>query len=65
MMITSFNIFIYKYGLKNKASSNIKIQQTLSSFYVNDVGNSLGDSFTTDIGINICIQKKKSLVCIP
>ena len=35
-MIT-FNEFIEKYKLKNKATSNIKIQQVLSSFSLNDV----------------------------
>ena len=50
-MIT-FNEFIKKYNLKNKATSNIKMQQVLSSFSLNDVGIHLRDSpFNSDIGI--------------
>ena len=48
----SFNDFIKKYKLKNEATSNIKIQQVLSSLSLNDVGIYLGDSsFKSDIGI--------------
>ena len=36
-MIT-FNEFIKKYNLRNKATSSIKIQQVLSSLSLNDVG---------------------------
>ena len=36
-MIT-FNEFIKKYNLRNKATSNIKIQQVLSSLSLKDVG---------------------------
>ena len=35
-MIT-FNDFVKKFNLKNKATSNIKIQQVLSSLSLNDV----------------------------
>ena len=51
-MILTFNDFIKKYNLKNKATSNIKIQQVLSSLSLNNVGIYLrDDSFSTDIGI--------------
>ena len=47
-----FNDFVEKFGLKNKATSNIKIQQVLSSLSSNDVGIYLRDGpFKTDIGI--------------
>ena len=47
-----FNDFIKKYNLKNKATSNIKIQNILSSLSLNDVGIYLRDgSFKSDIGI--------------
>ena len=50
-MIT-FNEFIKKYNLKNKATSNIKIQQYLSSLFLNDVGIYLRDGpFESDIGV--------------
>ena len=50
-MIT-FNDFIKKYKLKNEATSNIKIQQVLSSLSLNDVGIYLRDGpFESDIGI--------------
>ena len=47
-----FNDFIKKYNLKNKATSNIKIQNILSSLSLNDVGIYLRDGlFKSDIGI--------------
>ena len=47
-----FNDFIKKYKLKDKATSNIKIQQVLSSLKLNDIGIYLRDGpFSTDIGI--------------
>ena len=47
-----FNEVVRKYNLKNKATSNIKIQQVLSSLSMNDVGIYLRDGpFKTDIGI--------------
>ena len=50
-MIT-FNDFIKKFNLKNKAISNIKIQNILSSLSLNDVGIYLRDGpFKSDIGI--------------
>ena len=33
-----FNHFVKKFDFKNKATSNIKIQQVLSSLSLNDVG---------------------------
>ena len=51
-MILTFNDFIKKYKLKNKATSNIKIQQFLSALSLNDVGIYLRDDpFKSDIGI--------------
>ena len=48
----TFNDFVHKYNLKNKATSNIKIQQVLSSLSLNDIGISLRDeAFKTNIGI--------------
>ena len=48
----TFNDFIDKYTIKNKATSNIKIQQVLSSLSLNDVGFYLGDGpFKSDLGI--------------
>ena len=47
-----FNDFIKKHNLKNKATSNIKIQQVLSSLSLNDIGIYLRDGpFKFDIGI--------------
>ena len=48
----SFNDFVHKYGLQNEATSNIKIQQILSSLSRKDVGlYSRDGSFESDIGI--------------
>ena len=45
------NDFIKKFKLKNKATSNLKIQQVLSSVSLNDVGIFLRDGpFESDIG---------------
>ena len=50
-MIT-FNEFIKKHNLKNKATSNIKIQKVLVSMRLNNVGIYLRDGpFESDIGI--------------
>ena len=47
-----FNDFIKKHNLKNKATSNIKIQQILSSLSLNDIGIYFRDGpFESDIGI--------------
>ena len=51
-MILTFNDFIKKYELKNKATSNIKIQQVLNSIGLNNVGIYLRDGpFSSVIGI--------------
>ena len=48
----TFNDFVKKHNLKNKATSIIKIQQVLSSLSLKDVGIYLRDGpFSTDIGI--------------
>ena len=48
----TFNEFIKKHNLKNKATSNIKIQQVLNSIGLNNVGIYLRDGpFEFDIGI--------------
>ena len=47
-----FNDFVKKYNLKNKATSNIKIQRALSSLPLNDVGIYLRDGpFESNISI--------------
>ena len=60
-----FNEFIKKFNLKNKATSNIKIQQVLSSLSLNDVGIYLRDGpFESDIGIvNLHPSKGTHWVC--
>ena len=64
-MILTFNEFIKKHNLRNKATSNIKIQQVLSSLSLNDVGIYLRDgSFKSDIGIvNLHPSKGTHWVC--
>ena len=48
----TFNDIIKKYSLKNKATSNIKIQQVLLSLSLDDVGIYLRDGpFESHIGI--------------
>ena len=63
-MIT-FNDFVKKYNLKNKATSNIKFQQVLNSFGLNNVNIYLRDgSFLSDIGIlNLHPSKGTHWVC--
>ena len=63
-MIT-FNDFVHKYKLKNKATSNIKIQQILDSIGLNNVGIYLRDGpFSSDIGIvNLHPSKGTHWVC--
>ena len=60
-----FNDFIKKHNLKNKATSNIKIQQILSSLSLNDVGIYLRDGvFKSGIGIvNLHPSKGTHWVC--
>ena len=63
-MIT-FNDFIKKHILRNKATSNIKIQQVLSFLSLKDVGIYLRDGpFSSDIGIvNLHPSKGTHWVC--
>ena len=54
----TFKDFIKKHNLKNKATSNIKIQQVLHFMRLNGVGIYLRDSpFKSDIGIVNLHQK--------
>ena len=61
----TFNDFIKKYTLKNKANSNIKIQQVLSSLSLSDIGIYLRDGpFEFNIGIvNLHPFKGSHCVC--
>ena len=61
----TFNDFILKNNLKNKATSNIKMQQILSCFGLSDVGIYLRDRlFSTDVGIvNLHPSKGTHWVC--
>ena len=61
----TFNDFIKKHNLKNKATSNIKIKNILSSLSLNDVGIYLQDGpFSSDIGIvNLHPSKGTHWVC--
>ena len=61
----SFNDFVIKFDFKNKATSNKKIQQVLSSFSLNDVGIYLRDGpFKTDVGvINLHPSKRTHWTC--
>ena len=48
----TFNEFVKKHNLKNKATSNIKNQQVLNSIGLNNVNIYLRDGpFSSDIGI--------------
>ena len=50
----TFNDFVLKHDLKNKATSNIKIQHVLSALSLDDVGIYLKEgSFSIDIGFVI------------
>ena len=52
MILITFNDFVCKYDLKNKATSNIKIQQVLNSIGLNNTNIYLRDGpFSSDIGI--------------
>ena len=61
----TFNEFIKEYKLKNKATSNINIQQVLHSIGVNNVGIYLRDGpFESDIGIvNLHPSRGSHWVC--
>ena len=64
-MMMTFNDFVHKHNLKNKATSNIKVQQVLSSLNLNDVGIYLRDGpFSSVIGIvNLHPSKGTHWVC--
>ena len=61
----TFNVFIKKYNLKNKATSNIKIQKVLTTIGLDNVGIYLRDGpFQTNIGIvNLHPLKGTHWVC--
>ena len=61
----TFNEFIKKYNLKNKATSNIKIQQVLNSIGLNNVNIYLRDGpFSSDIGIvNLHLFRGSHWIC--
>ena len=60
-MIT-FNDFVHEYNLKNKATSNIKIQQVLDSIGLYEAGIYLRDGpFSSDIGIVIYTHRKEHI----
>ena len=60
----AFNDFIKKHNLKNKPTSNIKIQQILSSLSLNDIGIYLRDGpFESDIGI-VNLHPSKGTHCV-
>ena len=52
MIMMDFNDFVKKYNLKNKATSNIKIQKVLTSIGLDNINIYLRDGlFPSDIGI--------------
>ena len=61
----SFNDFVRKFDLKNKATSNIKIQKVLTSIGLDNVNTYLRDGpFSSDIGIvNLHPSKGTQWVC--
>ena len=61
----TFNDFVHKHKLKDKAASNIKIQQVLSSLNLSDIEIYLRDGlFRSDIGIvNLHPSKGTHCVC--
>ena len=61
----SFNDFVHKYNLKNKATSNIKIQKVLTSIGLDNINIYLRDGpFSSDIGIvNLHPSKGTHWVC--
>ena len=61
----TFNDFIKKHNLRNKATSNIKIQQVLPSFALDNVDIYLRDGpFSSDIGVvNLHPLKGSHCVC--
>ena len=63
--MVTFNDFVKKYNLKNEATSNIKIQQVLTSIRLDNVKIYLRDGpFSSDIGIvNLHPSKGTHWVC--
>ena len=61
----AFNEFARKHNLKNKPTSNIKIQQVFDSIRLINVGTYLGDGpFSSDIGlVNLHTSKGTHWVC--
>ena len=61
----TFKYFVRKHNLKNKATSNVNIQQDLSYLGLNDVGIYLKDGpFLSDIGkVNLHPSKGTHWVC--
>ena len=61
----TFNDFVQKYNLKNKATSNMKIQKVLTSIGLDNVGIYLRNGpFQTNIGIvNLHSSKGTHWVC--
>ena len=61
----SFNDFVHKYNLKNKATSNIKNQKVLTSIGLDNINIYLRDGpFSSDIGIvNLHPSKGTHWVC--
>ena len=52
MKYLSFKEFIEKYGLKNEATSNVKIKEILNTLQLNSTGIYMRDGkFRTDSGI--------------
>ena len=64
-MILTFNDFVLEHNLKNRATSNIKIQKVLDSMRLINVGIYLRDGpFSTDVGIvNLHPSKGTHWVC--
>ena len=62
----SFNDFVNNYGLKNKTTSNIELQQILSSLSLRDVKINLGDEpFSCDVRLlNLHPTKARHWVAI-
>ena len=60
----SFNYFVHKSKLKNKATSNIKISQVLPSIRLDNVDIYVGDSlFSSVIGM-VHLQPSKRTQCV-
>ena len=60
----SFNDFFLKYNLKKKATSNMKIQQVLSSFSLSDVEVSLRDGLCSSKISIVNLHPPKGTHCV-